>query len=304
LLSEAGARHPITRLAFDRQENTRLWESLPMLAGTNLVGAPVAGATVLAQHPVLRAGGQPMPVMVVAERQAGRSMAITADSLWRWSFDHVGQGGSSRPYTAFWNAAIRWLIRDPELNLVQVHIPELSVAPGERVQPSVRVFTPDYAPAVEAPGVLRAWRRDLDRLAEDATGTLMQEIPFVTDARGRFQVELPVDEAGAWRIEAELTLEDGIRLRDDELVLVMPRTAELREIEPRNDLLQQIAQASGGRYLTLPAQSLTGLPLLPARVEQVGRRRVVPLWSAWWVLGLLGGLLAAEWTLRRRWGRM
>ena len=119
------------------------------MRGTNIVLGTRPGATVLATHPTLSGTDGPMPVISVMDAGEGRSMAMTIDNSWRWNFDHVSDGGNSRPYTSFFNSAIRWLIRDPELNLIQVEIPEEMYQPAanrrgddprlrSRLQPGVR----------------------------------------------------------------------------------------------------------------------------------------------------------------------
>ncbi|MBU6159525.1 MAG: VWA domain-containing protein [Myxococcales bacterium] len=303
VLTEAGQRHPMTRLAFDRAENRTLWESLPEMHGTNLVLEPMDGATVLATHPSRQVNGEPMPVVTVSDMGRGRTMAMTFDGAWRWNFEYVGEGGSSRPYSTFWNAAIRWLIRDPELNLVQVELPDETVAPGSELQGQVRMFGVDYRPAAQTAGTLTIRRRDLEQLGTDA-GTVVHTQPFVTDDRGRFDIRWPVVEAGAYVVEATAEIEEGTPLSDTEVFLAIAESMELREIEPRNDLLRALSEATGGRHLQLPDDTVSRLPLQEARIEQVNRRRVVQVWSSPLVLVVLAALLALEWSLRRRWGRL
>src|SRR5690606_4952365 len=96
-LTSAEMHHPITRLAHDPRSNRALWESLPVLHGTNVVEEARDGAVVLATHPSRQTGGEPMPVVTVANVGQGRSMAVTADSTWRWAFEGVATGGASSP---------------------------------------------------------------------------------------------------------------------------------------------------------------------------------------------------------------
>ncbi len=303
-LTEAGRRHPITRLAFDRAANDTLWSELPEQHGTNVVGQAVDGATVLAVHPALRAGSEPMPVVTVADRGEGRSMAVTFDESWRWSFDAVAGGGTSAAYTTFWNSAIRWLIRDPELNLVQVEIAREIFAPGDEVEAQVRVFRPDYAPAAGTGGTVEVIRRDLSRLAEDAGETVLEQA-FTTDETGRWVLRYDVTEPGAYTVRAVSALDDGTPIEDDEIFLGIVTSRELRDVSPRPALLAQLSEASeGGTTRTAPPSRLRSLELSQTRIERVNRRQVVHVWNAPPVLVALALLLGLEWTLRRRWGRL
>ena len=301
-LTDAGQRHPITRLAFDAADNRTLWQTLPAMRGTNRVLEPRDDAVVLATHPTLTAGADPMPVVAVREVGDGRSMAVTYDSSWRWNFENVSRGGAATPYTSFWNSAIRWLIRDPELNLVDVELPAEVVEPGAAIEGSVRVFEPDYSPAVERELTLRVTRRDLDDLA-NPDPTIVSEDVFVTNDRGTARFELVHLEPGAYLVTAEVENEDGQLLEDSEVFLRVRRSRELRDVEPRPRLLEELSEASGGRHVER-VDRLRGLEFREARVEEVNRRRVFDLWNLPGVLVVFVLLLAMEWSLRRRWGRL
>ncbi len=303
-LTDAGRLHPITRIDMDAAANRQIWSSLPELPGTSLLGPAKKGATVLATHPQLRsADGSPMPVIAVSEQGKGRTMAVAFDGSWRWSFDRVVQGSTSRAYTAFWNGAIRWLMRDPELNLVQLDVPALTADPGSSVGATVRLFEPDYQPAAGKAGTLTVIRRALDRLAADP-GTVVGTLPFTADDRGRVELDVKLPDEGVYTLRASVIGDEGTEIRDEELVLAVASSLELADIEPRNDLLAALAGASGGVALEADEVSPSDLTFAPAQVEQVNRRRVIDLWNSGWVLALLGLLLGAEWTLRRRWGRL
>ncbi len=301
-LTEAGQRHPITRLAFDAADNRALWETLPPMRGTNRVLQARDNAVVLATHPTLMAGDAPMPTVAVSEVGEGRTMAVTYDSSWRWNFEHVNRGGVSAPYTSFWNSAVRWLIRDPELNLVDVELPNEVVEPGATVSGTVRVFTPEYAPAANTELTLTVSRRALDDLAAAEPEVVSQDV-FRTNDRGSARLELVHPEPGAYVVRATVVQDDGQVLEDSEVFLRVRRSRELRDVEPRPALLEALSTASEGRHFAR-ADRVRGLTFREARVEEVNRRQVLDLWNVPWVLAVFLGLLASEWTLRRRWGRL
>lgn len=300
-LTDAGRRHPITRLTFDRADNDALWQRLPEMRGTNIVAGAAEGTTVLATHPARGAGGD-MPVIAVREVGEGRTMAVTVDGTWRWSFEGLREGANADPYAAFYQSAIRWLIRDPELNLVQVEIDQDEQRPGEEVTGLVRAFRADYQPAVGAEGTLRITRRPLDDWSDEAL-EVVETRPIVTDAQGRVPVAFTPTAPGAWQVEASIELADGELESDDEIVLVVTATDELRDIQPRPDLLRALSDATDARFAASPRDVGT-LRFAPPRVEQVDRREVIELWSQPWLLLVLALALAAEWSLRRRWGRL
>jgi len=303
-LTDAGARHPITQLVFDPAQNRELWSKLPPLEGTNLVLKPRPNATVLGVHPSIKIGGEPLPVVAVREVEKGRSMSVTTDSTWFWGMENVGDGGTTRPYSTFWNAAIRWLIKDPELKLLKVEVAESVVPPGGSAHVKVRVVRSDYGPAEGVEGKLEVLFQSLavlDGSDPNRAAQSVRTIPFTTDGRGAAEFELPVEEPGAYTVQATATTESG-KLEDEDIFLATLDSQELRSIQPRQDLLGQLAEVSGGTFETLPDD--TGMRFKEARVVQVNQRKVIEVWDSLWVLLVIAGLLAAEWMLRRRWGRL
>ncbi|RVU48880.1 hypothetical protein EA187_05490 [Lujinxingia sediminis] len=303
-LTAAGDRHPITQLAFDPAQNRELWEALPQLQGTNIVTGPSEGATVLATHPTLTYGGQPMPVIAVAERGEGRVLAVTSDSTWRWGFEHLADGGTPREYQMFWNSAIRWLIQDPELKLVRLDVHADIAAPNTPIDATARVFNSDYSPAANAAGKVHVSHRPLEQRSEDTTPPQpTRTLDFQTDASGEHALDLSFEEPGIYHMEVEVEGAGGA-LRDENLVLVTPNVAQLRDIVPRNALLERIAEHTEGHHTLLPELNPTRLDFNPPRFVEIHQRRVVQLWDSALLFLIVLGLLAAEWSLRRRWGRL
>lgn len=305
-LTDAGTRHPITQLAFDPQANRSIWQKLPKLRGTNIVEGAKPGATVLAEHPSIRRGGEKMPVLTVSEQGDGRVMALTSDSTWRWGFENVGQGGTPREYQVFWNSAMRWLIKDPELKLIQVDIPEEVYPPGEELEANVRLSNPDYTPAREAEGKLELHHRSFESVESEGAvrgGKQFASESFETDHNGEHSESFPVEKPGVYTVVASASTPAG-ELEDRDIALTVPDVEEFRQIVPREELMHRIAEETGGHAATLPDFDPADLNLEESTRVEVNRRRVIHLWDSAVVFGLILVLLGAEWILRRRWGRL
>ncbi len=305
-LTDAGRRHPITQMAFDPQSNREIWESLPKLRGTNIVRRAKSDATVLARHPSVRRGGAPMPVLTVSETGDGRVMALTSDSTWRWGFSHLGQGGTPREYQMFWNNAMRWLIKDPELKLIQVDVPDESVPPGESLRANVQISRPDYTAAEDVGGEILLRHRSFDAFDEKGqkrSGDTVTNNQFTTDHNGQHTAELPIDTPGVYTVSATATTDAG-DLEDSEVVLSVPDVEEFRHIVPRDDLMASLADYTDGHSAVLPSFDPGALRFRKSTRVKVHRRNVVHLWDSLVIFVLIVGLLGAEWTLRRRWGRL
>lgn len=305
-LTEAGHRHPITQLAFDPATNARIWSQLPEQQGTNMVLGARDWGTVLARHPTLKTSAQGMPVLTIGEVKKGRVMALTTDATWRWGFEHLGSGGTPREYQLFWNNAIRWLIKDPELKLVKLELADDTHAPGASVPISVRVSRPDYTPDANRSGELLITRRGLAGLGSEvqSEAQVMEPMAFKTGANGVAHIEFMPVQPGAYELTARIPVEQGAALEDQTTLLIIDHVQEWRDIIPREELLEALAEQTQGAAQQLPGASLSSLRLKTPRAVKINRRKVIHLWDSALAFLAILLLLAAEWTLRRRWGRL
>jgi len=294
-LTPEGRRHPVTSLAPGEAANEAAWTALPAIPGLNLT-APLSaadGARVLLEAPTLLVDGRPAPVVAVREVGAGRSLAVTTDGTWYWGFVAAGDGQGGRAHQRFWNAALRWLVRDPSLTPLQVQPDRPAVEPGDPVGFSLSVRGPDYGPA---PGTPVAG----ELVAED--GRVVGRAQARAGADGTARLEFPPPPPGAYRLQAQADPAGAPTERAAAAVAVRASGPEDADVAPRPEILRQVADATGGTFTRLPKGSLPELRLREPEVVEVGRKRDEPLWDRWWYLAILAGALGGEWLLRRRFG--
>ncbi len=295
-LTAAGQIHPVTALRYVPADNALAWTGLPELEGVNLVARARPDASVLAVHPRLRAGGKPMPVITVGDYHAGRSMAVTTDTLWRWGFGAAARpGDDGRYYTKLWENAIRWLIHDPDLENLHVDSDAAEYTPGQAVHVAVRLLGRDYRPL--AGKVELAVRRG----ADPNTAVPIGSASVTTSADGNGSHQLDRLEPGVYRLAATAEVA-GKRVTATDIFLVRDASTELDRPAGDPAALQAIATATAGTFVGAVDRLPGGLELDPPRVVRVDRRADVELWSRPGLLILLVGLLGAEWLLRQRSG--
>jgi len=288
-LTEAGKRHPVTELVPGAAQNGLAWTKLPRLPGLNTIAGVKPGAQVLLQS---QSGA---PVLVVGEAGRGRTLALLSDSSWYWSFVAAGMEQGPRAYETFWHGAIRWLVRDPSLTPMRLASERPSFEPGGDLPAlEAQVRGSDYGAAGGAV---------LSVSLSSAENPVPKAIPgAVAGADGTARLVLPALPPGAYKAQVTARRPDGTSVGESEEAFVVTAAApELLQAAPRPELLQQIAQATGGKVIE-PGDSLTSLPWRdPERVE-IGQRTSKPLWDTWIVLAALCAVVGTEWTLRRRWG--
>lgn len=291
MLTEAGARHPVTRLLADVAENAALWQRLPPMHGTNLTLGAAPGAGVLLRHPSRKEGGAGLPVLAVRQVGSGRSMALTVDSSWRWSFSEAALGGGNEAYLRFWKSAMRWLVGDPDEQAVVLELPRENVEPDEPLRLTARVRDAGFAAVAGA----------------NVVGTVIGpdgEVPLSspTGDDGEATFLLPTAQRGAHRVKITATSADGAALGSAETVYaVITRDPELDRIGADAATLQALAEATGGRFVA------AGTWQEPLRDATAGRtiqdRRESPLWSAPLLALLAASALALSWWFRRQSGQ-
>jgi uncharacterized membrane protein len=296
-LTPEGRRHPVTSLAGLEGQSDAAWAALPALPLLNRTRALPAetGARVLLEAPSVPVLGRAAPVVAVREVGAGRTLAVTTDSSWFWGYLAAEEGGNLRAYQRFWNAALRWLVRDPSLTPLQVSPDRPAVEPGEAVGLSVQARGPDWGPAAGA-------QVSAELVGED--GKVVARGQAAAGADGVARLELMPPGPGAYRIVATgpPPTSGAPPERTSSAVAVRASGPEDADAAPRPELLKAVAEATGGGFATLPARGMPEVPLAEPEVVEVGRRKDVPIWDRAAFLALLAASLAGEWVLRRRWG--
>lgn len=291
-LTPDGLRHPVTALATGSQSTEAAWDALPAIPGMNLVRAR-SGATVLLEHPFTNVDGKSAPLLALWDMGRGRSLALMTDDSWHWAFTSHAQGAPSRAYERFWNNAIRWLVRDPDLTTMSVTADAPSVEPGRPVGVAVIARQADYTPAAGAQVEVQLVSPD-DGKVVTQTG--------VAGPDGVVHVEFPPPGAGAYKLVGRAS-KDGKPLGESsDAVAVRAVGPELADARVNSALLSEIAAETGGRFFESPDFSLSDVPLEEPPLVEVGRSKDQPLWDRWYWLTLAVLIVGAEWALRRRFG--
>jgi hypothetical protein len=165
---------------------------------------------------------------------------------------------------------------------------------GQTVAVAVRALHADYTPA----GRIEV---TLDLLsAEEAgeTGKPLRTQVVTTGEDGEAHADLVGLAAGAYRLRGRTTL-DGRPVEEQTTFVLRPEGHELDDVVSRDEVLRQIATATGGEFR---AGTLGAPSIRPARQVRVGRLRTVALWAHPGLLLLAVALLASEWMIRRRSG--
>ena len=119
---------------------------------------------------------------------------------------------------------------------------------------------------------------------------------------GSYIAEFSSREPGAYRIVATATSSDGELIETRETGWISdPAIDEFQLLQPNRELLQQIADKTGGELVEV-AQLESFADAFDSKKVPVSETKSIPWWHRWSIFASAIGLLLAEWGTRRMWG--
>ncbi|MCA8998237.1 MAG: hypothetical protein KDA80_14660 [Planctomycetaceae bacterium] len=291
-----GADQPMFQLAESRAESLRLWSELPGHFW-GIVGEVKGAASVWAA--ALQPGQQASldherENALIAQHYVGEGQVlwIGTDSTWRWR-SRVGDLYHHR----FWGQLVRWAVSfkaSAGEGDVKFALRESVIRAGEPAVVQVRWSDSflDQNPGLEAFAVLEPMAGDAEgsqrvQLARQGGNPQLYEGKAENLPPGEYQVRLEVTGAELTEIPPDLVLAVNETI-----------TPELADITANPELLRQIAEETGGRFLQL--DQLHEIPDLFSEASTKDTiREEIPLWSHWVVLALFCTIAMVEWVLRK-----
>ncbi|HET6248361.1 MAG TPA: hypothetical protein VFE47_11735 [Tepidisphaeraceae bacterium] len=262
---------------------------LPSLASDDITVARNNGlAVVLARS----AGGDNAPAVVYQPYGTGRVVVIEGAGMWRWAFLPPQFQNEEETYPRLWHSLLRWLVSGTGL------------MPGQKVM--LRAGKLSFSTS-EAAGVSLLLR-------EEATRGGLPTVEL-TNAAGEAKSFVPAavaDEPGGYHVDFGKLPEGHYQARvhssDGAADNAFGRTAfdvrrfgeEELNLRARPDLMQRIAQGSGGAVLTNDSAGELAQRFAEhlARTRPPRSERTIA-WDRWWILALIVVIWGFSWWLRR-----
>lgn len=285
-LTKAGEQSPICRIDENAEKSADHWEVLPYLTNYQDAGTPKPGATVLAN---VNAGGKRLPLLITENFGRGRTAVLATAGTWRW---RMQQPATDTSQAAFWKQLLRWTSEaSPAPVVASLANPNLTDE-GElvlRAEVRDKNYIPVSDAAVSAKMILPDGSRQTVALHSEPTKP------------GDYAADWNAGLAGAYIAEVSATRGQE-QLGGDVLPFHRENgVAENFHREQNRDLLQKLAEDTGGRYYT-PANANRLADEISYSQAGVTSREMKDLWNMPAIFLLLLTLRGAEWLLRRKWG--
>ena len=290
VLTEAGRKSLLTKLADSAAENLAVWESLPGAQWYGPVLRAKAGSEVLAVHEDAANEYGRIPLLVTRTFGAGKVLYMATDGAWRWR-----KGVEDKYHYRFWGQVVRWMAY--RRNMAKGERMSLSFAPeqpqlGQALSLDARVaevggeplVRGDVAARITAPSGAVETVRFAPPAGDGEWGVFAAT--FLPQEPGRHEVTLACRETGDV-LEASF--------------FVQGSAGEAIGRPARPEVLAEIAQATRGRMVRPEeiAGLVAALEELPDPPPSVRR---LQLWCHPLAAATLVGLLGLFWVGRKRQG--
>ncbi|MCB1078626.1 MAG: hypothetical protein KDM64_12430, partial [Verrucomicrobiae bacterium] len=270
-----------------------IWRGLPALSDVRSLAELRPFTRILAAGERV-GGGAKVPLLMARRHGRGMVAAVNGDGLWRWGFNPTRLESNEDWHRDFWMQTLQWAATYSEFLPGEDYSLQMSNATlpfGSSVR--VRIgYRGDVTPAPE-PVI------DLSGPVPDSVAAA--EAGSAEDGTPRWCAILSPKEPGQYTVTLQIGGDPGPSL--PLVVLPPPRESDEKSADPST--LETLSRDTGGS--AWPLDNVAGLlaALEPAIPPTRGTAPVWhPLWNRPWILVILALLLGAEWTARRRLGRL
>lgn len=279
-------------------------------------------------------GGTTVPAIVAGRYGKGRTLALAFPITAPAADELVQKWGvaDNRYYSKFSRNLVYWLIENSAIGRRRLvaTADKRFYRPGEMIKVQAATYDESSAPTknyrvvamvephsaslgdTESDESPLRWPSGLTRTSGEEGQYIFWGEEFELPLGGRDQplhsIQLPLAETlssgtSSQSLRLELTAyEDLTQVDSTSLdIQILHDPFEQQNPFPNHELLKQVAAASGGKVLKTADDLAQVLRDVPKNVGPPVVKRS-PMWSNWWLWGLVVGMLTVEWCWRRRLG--
>jgi hypothetical protein len=278
-------------------------------------------------------GNEDVPAIVAGRYGRGRTLALAfpITSPAAEDFAQKWGAGDNRYYGKFCRNMVYWLTENSAIGRRRLvaSADKRFYRPGETVTVQAATYDESSSPTrnyrvtamvepnatgeeLDADASPLKWPTDLTRESGESGQYIVWgeefELPLGGDDQPLHSIQLPLADAlasgaSSQSLRIELTAyEDFTQVDSTSLdVRILHDPFEQQNPFPNHELLTRVASASGGRVLKSADELAKVVNDVPLSVGPPIAKRT-PMWSNWWMWGLLVGLLTLDWCWRRALG--
>ena len=321
MLTAEGRSHLMFQQSNSGLENTRIWESMPLLRWRHPITGVKESASVLAyaQPANLDASGNELPqtsltasldpsalskqkaserqhaLIVTSQSGAGKVAMLNFDHTWRFRY-----GVGDTYHHRFWGQLLRWGAGDnlrAGNEFVRLGTDNLTYEPGENIKILGKLIEQDYRPVANA-SVIASIYKGTEKVAT-------RQLTFQKDSPGIYEGMLDgLNDPGDYSVE--LSGSEIQRLAPDAVktrftIATASNPIEYGDLSTDREQATRLASLSQG-LVTTPATAVEALEKFGPASTTKPERQETKLWDNWIILAAFLGLVTTEWISRRKGG--
>lgn len=286
-VTENGFESPFFKFNVHPDIRKEITKQLPKIEGFNITTLK-KNATLLAESEKTE-NGKKYPLIAITQAGKGRTMAITTDSLWTWNFHKLSTIAHKQLYTYFWDKAIKWLIQDPDLNLIKISADKTTIKPKENYSAVIKCYNFQYEPLKAGKLIYSITNIDTNEKISQKD-VLLNEEGFITISEN-------ISNSGSYRIDLTSYENNNIVDKVYEVFLVQYNSQEFDNPSINSDFLDKISKNNNVTVLKY-TDNTSNLKIKNQEIT-VSERIYKPIWDNVYLLFALILLFLFEIYIKR-----
>ncbi len=271
------------------KESKRVWATLPPVNWFYPITKLKPAAESLLAHPEAKlADGKPMPLLAAHYYGKGYVLFSGIDETWRWR-----RNEADKYFFRFWSQAIyvAGVPRTLGTKMTQLSLDTSDPALGKTGQVYARLLNNDLKPVKS--DKISAIAEKLDAAPGDPDRSTKVILNALPGQPGEYIATVPFNRIGRFALKVE----NGDDVAQFEYRVALPPDHEQAPGPMAEDELTKLAESSGGRFYR--EEDLHKLASnIQKRTTPFAQKEEIVLWNKWMLL-LVVGLFALEWTVRK-----
>ena len=273
-------------------ETRQAFKLMPVVARCK-TATVILAETVPANSSLSQQAEYKTPGIVSMNYGAGRVIGVLGEGLWNWQMmsPAIAKQFKHPIYEEFWSKLIGWLAMGSDFlpgHEVALSLGSSSVKLGETqlVEVSLKKADPEFKPVLKL---------------QNPAGKI-QKITLTKPSaqQNSYQASIPMDTPGVYTLTLETPGKTPAKL--SRKFNVYDTDFERLNVAANPNVMREIANASGGKFLTLDQMSNLTNELKKLSASRQKSARPAYIWDQWLILVVLLGWAGAEWIIRKKVG--
>lgn len=286
-ITKSGLESPFFKFANNYKKQKSALAGLPLSEGFNKTTLKPT-ATLIAKTDKV-CDNKNYPLIATMQSGNGRTMAITTDSQWTWNFHKLMDITHKQIYSYFWDKAIKWLIKDPDMKLIKASFDSNIISKKETLSILIKAYDYHYNPLKNNKLYYQITNIDNDKFL------IKKEIKL--DNSGMAQISEKIKKNGRYKIEFKTYLKGKLLENSYSMFIVKDKSKEFDNPKINKKFLSEISKYKNVKILNYDENA--SKIKIKKLISKITEKKYVPIWDNIYMLLLLIFLFLLEIYIKR-----